>query len=38
MLDTSQWYTEIRRRLQGLGLAPAREAEIVAEIADHLEQ
>ncbi len=38
MLDTSQWYGEIRRRLAGLGLAPAREAEIVAEIADHLEQ
>jgi putative ABC transport system permease protein len=38
MLDTSQWYGEIRRRLQGLDLPPAREAEIVAEIADHLEQ
>jgi hypothetical protein len=38
MLDTSQWYGEIRRRLQGLALPPAREAEIVAEIADHLEQ
>jgi predicted permease len=38
MLDTSRWYDEIRRRLQGLDLPPAREAEIVAEIADHLEQ
>jgi putative ABC transport system permease protein len=38
MLDTSQWYGRIRRRLRGLGLPAAREAEIVAEIADHLEQ
>ena len=38
MLDTSQWYGEIYRRLHGLALPPAREAEIVAEIADHLEQ
>jgi predicted permease len=38
MLDTSQWYAEIRRRMERLALPPAREAEIVAEIADHLEQ
>ena len=38
MLDTSQWYGEIRGRLHGLSLPPVREAEIVAEIADHLEQ
>jgi len=38
MLDTPQWYDEIRRRLEGLALAPTREAEIVAELADHLEE
>jgi predicted permease len=38
MLDTSQWYGEIRRRLEGLRLPPAREAEIIAELADHIEQ
>lgn len=33
----TDWRTEIRRRLSPLGLAPEREAEIVDEIAQHLE-
>lgn len=28
---------EIRKRLEGLGLSPAREAEIVEELSQHLE-
>jgi len=32
------WHEEIRRRLEGLRLAPAREAEIVEELAQHLEE
>src|SRR5262245_47831837 len=31
------WRPEIRKQLVGAGLEPAREAEIVAELADHLE-
>ena len=31
------WRSEIRRRLQGASLAPAREAEIASEIGQHLE-
>ena len=31
------WKEEIRRRLSGLGLAPTREAEVVEELAQHLE-
>jgi len=33
-----EWKNEIRRRLAGLKLAPTREAEIVDEIAQHLEE
>src|SRR5215467_2642188 len=33
----SEWKTEIRKRLEGLNLAPARECEIVEELAQHLE-
>ncbi len=32
-----EWKEEIRKRLAGLRLAPAREAEIVEELAQHLE-
>jgi len=31
------WKEEVRRRLSGLKLAPAHEAEIVEELAQHLE-
>ena len=31
------WKEEVRRRLSGLRLAPAHEAEIVEELAQHLE-
>src|SRR2546422_8887769 len=31
------WSTEIRRRLTGVNLAPAREAEIVDELSRHLQ-
>src|ERR687883_394838 len=31
------WSGEVRRRLAGLDLAPAREAEIVEEMAQHLD-
>src|SRR5262252_675780 len=33
----AKWKEEIRERLAGLNLAPAREAEIVEEVAQHLE-
>jgi putative ABC transport system permease protein len=32
-----EWSEEVRRRLASLKLAPAREAEIVEEVAQHLE-
>ena len=32
------WKEEVRKRLAGLKLAPAQEAEIVEELAQHLEQ
>src|ERR1051325_4810349 len=32
-----EWKEEVRRRLSGLKLAPAHEAEIVEELAQHLE-
>lgn len=32
-----QWKEEIRRRLESLPLAPEREAEIVEELAQHLD-
>ncbi len=35
--DMPDWKPEIRRRLEGLGLEPAREAEIVEELAAHLD-
>jgi predicted permease len=38
MPDWPDWNDEIRRRLAGLHLAPAREAEIVDEWAQHLEE
>jgi hypothetical protein len=31
------WKEEIRRRLSGLGLEPTREAEIIEELAHHLD-
>src|SRR5687768_13350886 len=34
----SDWLPEIRKRLDGAGLDPAREAEIAQELAQHLEQ
>ena len=34
----ADWKEEVRRRLSGLKLAPAQEAEIVEELAQHLEQ
>ena len=34
----SDWKQEIRRRLAGLSIEPTREAEIVEELAQHLEQ
>jgi putative ABC transport system permease protein len=37
MPGSSTWHEEIRRRLEGLRLPPAREAEIVEELAQHLE-
>ena len=33
----SEFKDEIRQRLEGLSLAPAREAEIVEELSQHLE-
>lgn len=33
-----EWNLEIRRRLAGLNLRPEREAEIVEELSDHLQQ
>src|SRR4029453_4000954 len=33
----SDWNDEIRKRLAGLNLPPAREAEIVEELSQHLE-
>ncbi len=38
MPEGSQWREEIRRRLEGLTLPPAREAEIIDELAEHLEE
>jgi hypothetical protein len=38
MPEWHDWNNEIRRRLAGLHLAPAREAEIVDEWAQHLEE
>lgn len=38
MSEWPDWNNEIRRRLAGLHLAPAREAEIVEEWAQHLEE
>src|SRR5262249_47277974 len=35
--NMSDWKTEIRRRLVGLKLEPTREAEIVEEFAQHLD-
>ena len=35
--NVPQWKKEIRRRLADLKLAPTREAEIVEELAQHLE-
>ena len=32
-----KWKEEIKKRLAGLNLAPARELEIVEELAQHLE-
>ena len=32
------WKAEVRRRLRGLKLAPSQEAEIVEELAQHLEE
>jgi len=37
MRESYRWREEIRRRLEGLAPAPAREAEIIEEVADHLE-
>jgi putative ABC transport system permease protein len=37
MLENSRWREEIRRQLDRLGLPPAREAEIVEELSQHLE-
>ena len=31
------WREEVRRRLRGLSIAPANEAEIVEELAQHLD-
>jgi len=36
--EDSRWRDEIRCRLEGLALPPAREAEIVEELAGHLEE
>jgi putative ABC transport system permease protein len=36
-IDASRWNDEIRRRLRGAGLEPARELEIVRELAQHLD-
>ena len=36
-MPENQWKEEIRKRLEGLKLAPAREAEIVDELTEHLE-
>jgi len=36
-IKSSRWHAEIRRRLAGLALPPAREAEIIEELAQHLE-
>jgi hypothetical protein len=38
MRENLPWKEEIRKRLEGLRLAPAREAEIVEELAQHLEE
>jgi putative ABC transport system permease protein len=37
MLESSRWREEIRRQLDRLGLPPVREAEIVEELSEHLE-
>jgi predicted permease len=37
MLRTPDWKTHVRRRLAGLNLTPAREAEIVEEVSQHLQ-
>ncbi len=37
MPDELRWREEIRRRLKGLRLPPAREADIIEELAQHLE-
>jgi putative ABC transport system permease protein len=37
MPETPDWKDQIARRLAGLALAPEREAEIVEELADHLD-
>ncbi len=37
MPESSRWHEPIRKRLAGLALPPAREAEIVEELAEHLE-
>jgi len=33
-----EWKIEIRKRLAGLNLRPEREAEIIEELSDHLQQ
>jgi predicted permease len=38
MRENLPWKEEIRKRLEGLRLAPPREAEIVEELAQHLEE
>jgi len=37
MPDRSPWGDEIRRRIEGLRLAPAREAEVIEELSQHLD-
>jgi predicted permease len=37
MPESSRWHAEIRHRLEGLALPPAREAAIIQELADHLD-
>ena len=32
-----EWKDEVRKQLTGLNLPPAREAEIIEELSDHLE-
>ena len=36
MPETAKWKEEITKRLEGLRLRPAREAEIVEELVEHL--